>query len=63
MSYSTPFPGEEWILVAHYFKTGLLKFDDSFIYKKMPLSKIADAFEMFKVPGQVKGKILIDSEG
>lgn len=63
MSYSTPFPGEEWILVAHYFKTGLLKFDDSFIYKKMPLSKIADAFEMFKVPGNVKGKILIDSEG
>lgn len=62
MSYSAPFPGKEWELAAHYFKTGQLKFDDSFIYKKMGLSKIADAFELFKTPGAVKGKILIDSE-
>jgi len=62
MSYSAPFPGEEWKLTAHYFKTGDLKFDESFIFKKIPLSQIADAFEMFKVPGTVKGKILIDSE-
>lgn len=62
MSYSAPFPGEEWKLVSHYFKTGALKFDESFIFKKIPLSKIADAFEMYKTPGMVKGKILIDSE-
>jgi L-iditol 2-dehydrogenase len=62
MSYSAPFPGEEWKMTEHYFGTGDLKFDNSFIYKKIPLSKIADAFEMYKVPGQVKGKILIDSE-
>lgn len=62
MSYSAPFPGDEWKLAAHYFKTGELKFDESFIFKKMPLSKIADAFEMFKTPGAVRGKILIDSE-
>ena len=62
MSYSAPFPGKEWDLVAHYFNTGDLKFDESFVFKKMPLSKIADAFEMFKTPGTVKGKILIDSE-
>lgn len=62
MSYSAPFPGDEWELAAHYFKTGKLRFDDSFIFKKVPLSKIADAFEMFKTPGTVKGKILIDSE-
>ena len=43
-------------------QTGQLKFDDSFIYKKIPLSRIAEAFEMFKTPGLVKGKILIDSE-
>ena len=41
MSYSAPFPGHEWELVAHYFKTGELKFDDSFIFKKVPLSEIA----------------------
>ncbi len=62
MSYSAPFPGDEWELTAHYFKTGELKFDDSFIFEKMPLSQIDEAFEMFKTPGKVKGKILIDSE-
>lgn len=62
MSYSAPFPGKEWELVSHYFKTGDLKFDDSFIFKKIPLSQIADAFEMYNIPDAVKGKILIDSE-
>ncbi|MBO5285982.1 MAG: galactitol-1-phosphate 5-dehydrogenase [Clostridia bacterium] len=62
MSYSAPFPGEEWSLVAHYFKTGALKFDDSLIFKKYPLSKIDEAFSLYKTPGAVKGKILIDSE-
>lgn len=36
--------------------------DNSFIFRKIPLSQIAGAFEMFKTPGAVKGKILIDSE-
>ncbi len=62
MSYSAPFPGDEWELTAHYFGTGELKYDDSFIFKKIPLSQIAEAFEMYKTPGTVKGKILIDSE-
>lgn len=62
MSCSAPFPGMEWEAVAHYFKTGELQFDDSFIFKKMPLSRIADAFAMYETPGAVKGKILIDSE-
>jgi L-iditol 2-dehydrogenase len=63
MSYSAPFPGKEWEWTAHYFKTGALKFDNSLIFKKIPLSKIKDAFEMYKTPGTVKGKILIDCEG
>lgn len=62
MSYSAPFPGHEWELTAHYFGTGELKFDDSFVYKIQPLSKIAEAFEWFKTPGTVKGKVLINSE-
>lgn len=62
MSYSAPFPGHEWEMASHYFGTGELKFDDSFIYKIVPLSRIAEAFEWFKTPGTVKGKILIDSE-
>ncbi len=59
MSYSAPFPGKEWDLTAHYFSTGELQFDNSFIFKKVPLSNIKDAFDMFKVPGTVKGKVLI----
>lgn len=62
MSYSAPFPGREWELTAHYFKTGELKFDESLIYRKIPLSRIDEAFAMYKIPGQVKGKLLIDSE-
>lgn len=62
MSYSSPFPGREWELTAHYFQTGQLKFDDSLIFKKVPLSQIADAFALYTVPGTVMGKILIDSE-
>lgn len=62
MSYSAPFPGDEWSLTAHYFGTGELKFDESLIYKIVPLSEIARAFEWYRTPGTVKGKILIDSE-
>ncbi len=62
MSYSAPFPGHEWEDVAHYFATGELVYTEDLVFQKIPLSKIADAFEMYKTPGAVKGKILIDSE-
>ncbi len=63
MSYSAPFPGKEWELASHYFGTGQLKFDDSLIFRKIPLSRIDEAFALYRTPGAVKGKILIDSEG
>ena len=62
MSYSAPFPGKEWELTAHYFATGQLKFDPSFVYKKMPMSQAQEAFDMYKTPGLVKGKILLVNE-
>ena len=62
MSYSAPFPGKEWALTAHFFGTGELKFDDSLIFKKMPMSDIQKAFDMYKTPGAVKGKILLINE-
>lgn len=62
MSYSAPFPGKEWELTAHYFKTGQLKFDPAFIFKKFPLSQADKAFELFKNPSQVKGKVLLVNE-
>jgi L-iditol 2-dehydrogenase len=58
MSYSAPFPGKEWELTAHYFATGQLKFDDSFIFKRFSLSDCAEAFSLYKMSGTVKGKIM-----
>ena len=49
-------------LTAHYFATGQLKFDPGFIYKKIPMSQAQDAFQLFKTPGLVKGKILLSNE-
>ena len=63
MSYSAPFPGEEWELTAHYFRTGELRFDESLIFRKFPLSQLQDAFQLYKIPGAVGGKILICTEG
>jgi len=58
MSYSAPFPGEEWTLTAHYFAAGQLKFDDDLIFKRFPLSEIDKAFELYK-QGNVSGKVLL----
>ena len=62
MSYSSPFPGKEWDRTAHYFATGQLKYDPAFVYKKIPMSEAQEAFQMFKTPGMVKGKILLVNE-
>jgi len=62
MSYSAPFPGKEWELTAHYFATGQLKYDPEFVYKKIQMSQAQEAFQMFKTPGLVKGRILLVNE-
>ncbi len=59
MSFSAPFPGKEWQLTAHYFATGELKFDPAFIYKKFPLSEAQAAFDCFRNPADVHGKIML----
>lgn len=59
MSYSAPFPGKEWELTAHYFATGQLKFDDALIDRIFPMKQAADAFALFKTPGEVKGKLML----
>lgn len=62
MSYSAPFPGEEWELTAKFFANKKLRFDEKFIYKKLPLSRAAEAFALFKTPGLVRGKVLLINE-
>ena len=59
MSYSAPFPGVEWELTAHHFAKGDLRYDESMIFARYPLSQAADAFKLFLTPGTVKGKILL----
>lgn len=59
MSYSAPFPGNEWTLTAHYFATGQLKYDERLIFKKFHMSEIDKAFELYKDPKSVSGKIML----
>ncbi len=59
MSYSAPFPGREWTMTADYYASGRLKFDEGLIGSRMPMAKAQEAFQMFKTPGAVKGKILL----
>ncbi len=62
MSYSAPFPGREWTMTAEHFGKGDLKFDPSFIFRKFPMSEADKAFELYKNPSQVHGKILLINE-
>ena len=59
MSYSSPFPGREWELTAQCFADGRLRFDPEFIYRTFPMSEAAEAFALYKNPGQVHGKIML----
>lgn len=62
MSYSAPFPGDEWSLTAHYFATGALKFDPAFVFRTFPMARAAEAFALYKDPSQVHGKIMLVNE-
>ncbi len=62
MSYSAPYPGKEWELTAHYFATGQLKFDEGLVFKRFAMKDAAEAFDLYKTPGAVKGKILLINE-
>jgi len=62
MSYSSPFPGDEWELTAHFFSTGQLKSSKEMILDKFPLSKAKEAFDLFKDPKMAHRKILLVNE-
>jgi L-iditol 2-dehydrogenase len=59
MSYSAPFPGREWELTARAFEDGRLRFDPALVSDTMPLSEAGKAFDMFKTPGAVQGRIML----
>lgn len=68
MSYSAPFPGEEWTLTSHYFGTGDLKFDDGLIFARYSLDDIDKAFDLFRANRKqaslfhVGGKVMLINE-
>lgn len=62
MSYSAPFPGEEWKMTAEYFSNGQLKYEDSLVYKKFPMKDAMEAFLMYDTPSSVKGKLMLINE-
>ncbi len=61
MSYSAPWPGVEWSQAVDLFSRGVLSIPDAMIDTIYPLARTAEAFERFRNPLNVKGKILIDS--
>lgn len=61
MSYSSPWPGVEWTNVEKMFAEGAVRVADSMIDTIYPLSETQAAFDRYKDPSSVGGKILIDS--
>lgn len=59
MSYSAPFPGIEWKMTAEYYAAGKLKFDEGLIGERISMSQAQEAFQKFKTPGTVNGKVLL----
>ena len=59
MSYSKEFPGKEWEMTDKHFAKGDLKITDSMIFAQYPLKDTMEAFNLFTIPGKVKGKVQI----
>lgn len=58
MSFSAPFPGQEWTAAAHFMGDGRLRCDRRMIHKLFPLEQCAQAFDCFKNPAEVKGRVM-----
>ena len=58
MSYSAPFPGEEWRLTAECVADGRLRIIDDLVHGTYGLDDVMTAFALFETPGAVTGKLL-----
>lgn len=59
MSYTPPFPGLDWTLTARFVAEGKIKCDEGLIYRKFEMKDAVKAFDLFRPPSAVKGKILL----
>lgn len=63
MSYSSPWPGDEWKMTAQCMADGRLSMDEDMIYTHFPLSMVKDAFRVYEMgAAAVKGRIMLDVE-
>ena len=62
MSFSAPFPGREWDLTLKFLRNGRLVFPGELISATLPLREIGRVQEMLRVPGSVKGKIVLTND-
>lgn len=62
MSYSAPFPGDEWSMTAAYFGDGHLAFDPSLVYRTFPMREASAAFAMYLEPESIAGKLMLVNE-
>lgn len=62
MSYTSPFPGPAWTMCVEYLADGRLKCDPRMIHKVFPMSQCKEAFDCYKTPENVKGRILLVNE-
>jgi len=60
MSYSAPFPGDEWRLTADAVADGRLRILDEMVHGTYALDDVVAAFDLFTRPGAVTGKILFE---
>lgn len=60
MSYSAPFPGEEWKMAVYAMENKTLQYDEKMVYGVYPMAQAADAFEAIR-GGQAKGRILLSN--
>lgn len=63
MSYSAPWPGEEWPLAARLFAVGAMKVTEAMVDAVYPLAEAAEAFARFAPGSQNKasGKVLVEA--
>jgi len=59
MSYTSPFPGKAWTMCAEYLSNGKLKCDKRMIHQVFDLKDCKEAFDCYKNPSSVKGRIML----
>lgn len=60
MSYSAPFPGEEWSTAIQAMETGEFRFIPELLYKVYPMKDAMEAFEQI-YRGTAKGRVLLSN--